>query len=436
MIENNIDEKYPEYLQKHAIKIDTVLANNGFSDLEPLKEVFKDVKIIALGEATHGTKEFFQFKHRLTEFLVEELGYRVFTIEAGYAPCLNINDFVLKGKGDPDKALASQGYWVWDTVEVKELMHWIRDYNLRCKRGEECAFYGFDIKPVKDGMKIVESFFQRVDKDWVPLIKEAFANMHQLDLYKDQANDKGTLSQLREILALLKLKQEQYLAVTSKAEYEEVCQQSRVIYQLVDSFGPTTDNSDRIIKRDLYMAHNFDYLVNQADKNTKFIIWAHNAHIDNNHSWGQKSNSFNMGAYLRQKYRNNYYSLGFTFTAGSFQSRGMDYQKNLPLELQEFTVGVPPADYIEHDLAKVGYDSFIIDLRSITKDHPLYNWANQEYKIRTIGAGYNELEGDAAHNMKIIPQINYDGLFHIQNTTRAIPNPTGMRKAGESGALI
>jgi erythromycin esterase len=117
------------WLQKTAIPIKYVQAGNGFSDLQPLKKLLSDVRIVGLGEATHGTREFFQFKHRMFEFLVMELGFTVFTIESGYSGCQDINDYVLYGKGDLAISLASQGYTPWDTEEFTDMLKWMRAYN-------------------------------------------------------------------------------------------------------------------------------------------------------------------------------------------------------------------------------------------------------------------------------------------------------------------
>jgi len=62
----------------------SVKAESGFEDLSPLKNVLKDVQIVGLGEATHGTKEFFQMKHRMLEFLVKEMGFTVLALEFNY----------------------------------------------------------------------------------------------------------------------------------------------------------------------------------------------------------------------------------------------------------------------------------------------------------------------------------------------------------------
>jgi erythromycin esterase len=89
-------------LKENGVSIKTVEAGNGFADLLSLKRVFKDVHYVGLGEETHGTREFFQFKHRMLEFLVQEMGFRVFAIEASYSACQRsiVRAF---GRGTPKK---------------------------------------------------------------------------------------------------------------------------------------------------------------------------------------------------------------------------------------------------------------------------------------------------------------------------------------------
>ena len=67
------DREVIAWLGENAIPVKSVVAGNGFDDLQPLKDILKDVRLVGLGEATHGTREFFQFKHRLLEFLAQEI---------------------------------------------------------------------------------------------------------------------------------------------------------------------------------------------------------------------------------------------------------------------------------------------------------------------------------------------------------------------------
>lgn len=83
-------------------------------------------RIVALGEATHGTREFFKLKHRLVEFLVAEHGFTTFAIEANWPECEAAIEYVMNGVGDPAVALAGLHFWTWDTEEVLALIEWMR----------------------------------------------------------------------------------------------------------------------------------------------------------------------------------------------------------------------------------------------------------------------------------------------------------------------
>jgi len=119
-----------------------VRAGCGFADLEPLRAIVSSARIVALGEATHGTREFFQLKHRLLEFLVRELGFTAFALEANWPEAQAVDDYVRHGRGDPAAALAGLRFWTWNTEEVLALIEWLRAYN--AGGGRPVSFTGFD----------------------------------------------------------------------------------------------------------------------------------------------------------------------------------------------------------------------------------------------------------------------------------------------------
>src|SRR5205085_3617532 len=119
-----------EWLKKHALPFDTEQAGTGFDDLRGLSAIVGNARIVSLGEATHGTHEFFAMKHRVLEYLVENLGFTVFAIEAALPECDAINDYVVDGAGDASTALAGQHFWTWNTDEVLDMIQWMRNYNL------------------------------------------------------------------------------------------------------------------------------------------------------------------------------------------------------------------------------------------------------------------------------------------------------------------
>src|SRR5262245_16373273 len=87
-----------DWIGEHAVPLKGVEAGIGYEDLAPLRELIGNARVVGLGEATHGTREFFQLKHRLFEFLVSELGFTLFLIEAGFGESLAVNRYVLTGE--------------------------------------------------------------------------------------------------------------------------------------------------------------------------------------------------------------------------------------------------------------------------------------------------------------------------------------------------
>ncbi len=105
---------------------------NGFEDLKGFKDIFKDKQIIALGGTTYGTKELLQIKHRMLEFLVEEMGYKTFAMDVDFVRTELINNYILNGEGNAENIVRQtkiNGGYSWSTMESLELIEWMRKYN-------------------------------------------------------------------------------------------------------------------------------------------------------------------------------------------------------------------------------------------------------------------------------------------------------------------
>ncbi len=162
-----------EWVENEAIHLTTVLPTESLDDLKQLDPVLKDRRIIALGESTHGTREFFQLRHRMFRHLVENHGVRLFGIEASFAACLPIDEYVQTGAGDPRAALKGQGFWTWETEEVLELVEWMREWNRnRPADTEPVRFYGFDTQDAYTPLKLVLDGLQRCMPDEASKFRE------------------------------------------------------------------------------------------------------------------------------------------------------------------------------------------------------------------------------------------------------------------------
>jgi erythromycin esterase-like protein len=140
------DEAAASWIRQNAIPFKTASAGSGLEDLEPLGAIIGDARIVGLGEPTHGTREAFQFKHRLLEYLVEKKGFRIFSIEANMPESYALNAYVQGGDGDPRKLIAGMYFWTWNTEEVFQMVEWMRGWNARNPGSTPLQFTGFDMQ--------------------------------------------------------------------------------------------------------------------------------------------------------------------------------------------------------------------------------------------------------------------------------------------------
>jgi erythromycin esterase len=170
-----LTKEQKEWLRTVAIPFDTAEPGRGFADLQRLRVVIGAARIVALGEATHGTSEFFKMKHRLTEFLATEMGFTRFAIEANMPEAYRVNEYVLTGKGDPKELLRGMYFWTWDTQEVLDMILWMRRFNESGKG--RIQFLGFDMQFGLVALANVRGFVARADPDYARDLERAYEGL-------------------------------------------------------------------------------------------------------------------------------------------------------------------------------------------------------------------------------------------------------------------
>lgn len=166
------------WMKKDARPFETCAPSDKVTDLESLRRMVGNARIVALGEGTHGTREFFQLKHRITQHLATEMGFTVFAIEANLPEAWRVNDYVLGGQGDPRALIQGMYFWTWNTEEVLEMVEWMRRFNAS-KRGR-IEFTGFDMQTPDTAAAIVSRFLAEHDPVWA----ESLAVLRSLS-YRD-----------------------------------------------------------------------------------------------------------------------------------------------------------------------------------------------------------------------------------------------------------
>ena len=410
------------WVRAAAAPLSTVEAGHGASDMAAIGKIVGHARVVSLGEATHGSREFFQLKHRMLEYLVTERGFDVFAIEASFAEALVVNDYVLHGKGDPADAIAGMEFWTWDTEEVLALVQWMRRFNDDPKHKRKLRFYGFDMQMPTASAQAVSAYLRAVD----PKLASAHASAlgaiddaYSTALFGSRPIEaqKATEKGLAAILAQMGAHEAEYVKKSSERAFKLARLHAAVARRgVLQMIGPWTGSH-----RDRSMAENVLALLDLDSPSTKMVLWAHNGHVAR--TTGDPS-FVPMGGHLDRALGKNHVAFGFAFDRGSFQAMEMPFGTGRGL--MTFTVAPAPEGSLDATLAKAGAPIFALDLRSAHAGSAAAEWLGAKLFTRSIGSGYTG--GDPrGFFMPMVPRDAYDAMLFVAGTTAARAKPTARR---------
>ncbi|MGB7846316.1 MAG: erythromycin esterase family protein, partial [Candidatus Acidiferrum sp.] len=402
------------WLKSAAIPLESTSPDRGLEDLRRIEAIIGNARIVAMGEETHGTREFFQMKHRMLEYLVEEKGFTIFGIEANWPESLAINDYVLNGRGDAAEALNGLYFWTWNTEEVLEMIQWMRKYNQDPKHTKKVKFFGFDMQVAHVAARNVQDYLEKVDPAEAQLASMVLAPVGDASRERDSAGKSKTLWQRVEelveaLLERLEGRRKKYVEASSLKEWTSAQHNLEIVRQAAEM--NSVDRFGTFSPRDQSMAQNVKWIIEQEGPESKIMLWAHNGHV----ATAPLGDGDSMGTALRKIYGAEMVVCGFSFDEGSFQAieRGKG--------LRQFTVGPAAPGSLDAALAAPGIPLYAIDLRSAPSSGAVGEWLNAPQLMRSIGAVYNEsLPG--AFVGPVSPH-SFDVLFFVNRTTAAHENP-------------
>lgn len=362
------------WLKKAAVPLIGVEAGKGFKDLEPLKKVVGDARIVALGEATHGTREHFQMKHRLLEFLATEMGFTHFAIEANMTEAFQVNEYVLHGTGNAKEALAGLYFWTWYTEEVLAMIEWMREFN---KSGKgKLQFLGFDMQTGTVALDGAKAFIAKADPKFVkesgelydkaaPLLPKNPAQYSALNNMK-RAERKERADAAWAVVAHLEKNRDAYLKAMKAEEVDRGILDATVAAQAARNQAATHNY------RDESMATNVGWILDHAPKGSKVVLWAHNGHVARMEGM--------MGHHLAKRYGKEMVVFGFGAGEGTYTAirtgKGLTGENELK---------PPPAGSLEKALREAGLTTCALDLRPSATE-PNAKWLARPHLLRSIGA--------------------------------------------------
>jgi erythromycin esterase len=382
-----------------------------FSELLPIKKLFYDKKVVGMGEATHGTREFFNMKVKMFKFLAVHYGYRIFSIEATYGGTLKVNDYVLYGKGDALSAMKGMEFWTCDTEEVKELIEWIKATNEGKPEEEKLKFYGFDCQSFKGPTNALMDYVKEFDKQNLDEFVKGFQGLNDSNYLYFYTVNPSNLREIAKIHAIISFlqnwfhgKENLYISGSGRTKFELARHNIENLKQTL--LIKETPEKKYDFLRDSCMAQNIKWIY-ELEK-TPVFVWAHNGHIGKTPSFHKHVHC--MGMFLNTMYGADYYNIGFVFSQGSFQAYCKETEKVQECSLPKFEKNT-----LTNELSLAGIDAFFIDLT--TTNNKLFRKSTKAY---WIGGGFAQ-EYWNRYSRAMIAKKQFDGLIFINTTTCVVP---------------
>lgn len=318
-------------------------------------DVPESTRIVALGEATHGNKEFQELKKLVFQDMVENKGIRAFALEADTGCCEAINRYIHGGEGTLEEATETLGFTIYRTDEMEDLISWMRSYNETAQEGQDLRFYGFDMQDYEYEYRFV---LEALTKSGISTTKleKLMDGTEYSDEFSREDREK-IFSEVRDLL----LENNYQVA----AHYTDVLLQNSKLFGAYEN-DPTGSTG----MRDLLMAENAMWILDHEEQlgNNMIFICGHNGHMEQ------------FGTYVGGKDKVMGNILADKIGSDAYFSIGTDFYKttcNVPQkEKRRTTFTAYSHDPLAKAAYKNGYDMCLLDFSKVPDDSSIATLVN------------------------------------------------------------
>lgn len=383
------DDAIRSYLNDHAAPIRSDDPSGPDDDLEPVRGMVGAAHVVAVGEATHGSRELFRLRHRLVKALLGRDG-GVFGLEAGYAECRALDAYVQGGDGKPDKLLRGLATNYLETEEWRDLLDWMRAHNADPKHAK-IHFEGFDIVTFT-AVRVVVDAVRQSDPKRATDVEAALAPLATYDA-------DGTFAELpEEVRARTRAAIEGLRGAFSARPDAAVLEHHLdVLEQGVRTFVDP-------LQRDAAMAKNVDWLVHHY-AGSRVVLSMHDSHASR-----RGFADYQLGRMLARAYGDDYVVIGTGFAHGRLRALGEDSSRGI----QVFDTGAPAPDSLDAAMALASAPVFAVDLRRA--DGPVGAWLDGPMTAWSIGFRFVDAK---AATIPLVPKRAFDLLVFAKEVTEA-----------------
>ncbi|HUP27706.1 MAG TPA: erythromycin esterase family protein [Chloroflexia bacterium] len=406
-------------------------------DYDVLMDLVGDAQFVLLGEATHGTTEFYRERARITQRLIKEKGFTAIAVEGDWAEAYRVNRYIRDYPGPagedttPEEALAgftSFPRWMWANTEVRELVRWLREYNKKLPPTRPAVgFYGLDLYNIKGSARAVMSYLGRDDPQAVQQARErylcALPDLEDVGTTIVDQGANGDQTCRERLQAELDEMQHRAAGVSPWAdpvhreELFSTVQNARVVvdgsaYLEAPYDGP--DSSWNV--RDRHMVDTLDALAQQMSirgRQAKIVVWAHNTHVgDARATQFGRDGLENIGQLVRERHKGDTVLVGFSTFRGSVRAATAWDEPGIRWDLNQAEPESDAALFHDTDLG-----DFLLQLRGTR----LEKMFSSPMLQRAVGVIYSPTTERTTHYFEAELSRQFDALIYIDRTNALEP---------------
>lgn len=410
-----------EYLEQRARKLDSM------SGLKPLMERVGNARIVMLGEASHGTHEYYTWRAFISKKLVEEKGFNIIAVEGDWPDCYRLNRYIKGYEPDSETAYSILHVfnrwptWMWANWEIVAFAEWLHQFNASMPLRERIGFFGLDVYSLWESMENLMGYLKKTDRVAYSMAVDAFNCFEQYG--KEEGRSYAAASRLvpvlcqDEVVHLLSEIQKRMPAyntdpenVFSAVQNARIAVNAEKYYRTMIQGGPHSWNI-----RDRHMADTLEQLLDFYGPQSKVIVWEHNTHIGDARATGMAAQGmYNLGELARVEHRDKGVILvGFGTYKGSVIAGNHWGATMTEMEVPEARYG--SWEYLLHCSGAQNKLLLMDDL--LANDVLMENYIGH----RAIGVVYNKSQEHYGNYVPSILPLRYDAFIYLEETSALHP---------------
>jgi erythromycin esterase-like protein len=403
-------------------------------DFESVIDLVGDARFVLIGEASHGTHEFYRIRAQISKILIAQRGFKALAVEADWPDAYRVNRFVQGSSNDVDSVEALSGFkrfpqWMWRNADVLDFVGWLREHNDEQPfEDRKCGFYGLDLYSLHASIEAVLAYLNKVDPEAAKRARHHYSCFEHfgknIETYGYAAGFGMTPTceeaVIKELVALRRKAMEYLQRDGQVAEDAYFCaEQNALVVRNAEEYYRNMFRRE-VSSWNLRDTHMMESLVRLAihlsnqRPPAKIVVWAHNSHLGDARAtqMGERG-ELNLGQLVREHFGNEAVSIGFTGYDGTVTAAsdwdGPAERKNVrPAHLESY-------EALFHD---VDVPNFFLNLR---KDIDLASHLRSERLERAIGVIYRPETELVSHYFHARLPDQFDAILHYDHTRAVEP---------------